>query len=210
MTSPPPVRRWLPGAVLAGSALGPLDLWGQVAAPYPLAHLFNSPAVWAAVAFAFGRWAVAAVAAAAGGVVALVVGVEAYYLADIVFRGAEPSNLVSATAAVWLVAGVVGGVVFGLAGSWSTRPGGAPAVAGLAALPAVFGAEAVHNALRVLREPADARPDDLGQFVVMLGVLALLVGKGLTWGRGHRTGLTVAVVAGASAVAVGGAVHAVL
>jgi hypothetical protein len=162
-------------AIGAGGLLGPLDLAGQVHAPYPVAHLFNSPAVWAAAAFMFGWWARELVASITGAVIVLVVGVEAYYLADVLVRGASRSNLTSSAALAWLGAGVVAGVVFGTAGSWASERSGWRAMAGRAALPSVFGSEAVYNLARIVTEPAGGRPDDLGQFAVLLLVLALLV-----------------------------------
>ena len=163
-------RAWLPVAVLAGLVLGPLDLAGQVGAPYPWAHLFNSPAIWATAAFAWGRWAHDRWAGPIGGVVLLVVAVEAYYLADVVVRDADPSNLTSATAAVWLVAAVAAGGAFGTAGHWAAATTGPRAVLGRAALPAVLGGEAVYAVARVVTEPADGRPSDLGAFAVLLAV----------------------------------------
>ena len=65
-------RRWvavLLTATVAGALLGPLDLAGQVHSPYPYANLFNSPAVWAAAAFVFGRWATGVVPAVVGAIV---------------------------------------------------------------------------------------------------------------------------------------------
>ena len=58
-------------ALVAGLLLGPLDLAGQVHSPYPYANLFNSPAVWAAAALVFGRWATNLVPAIVGAVVVL-------------------------------------------------------------------------------------------------------------------------------------------
>ncbi len=178
-TSAPGVRggrrsAWWLVAIVAGGLLGPLDLAGQVAAPYPFAHLFNSPALWAAAAIVFGWWARERLASVVGAVIVMIVGVEAYELADVVLRGANWSNLTSSTAVVWLVAGVAAGVVFGTAGWWGSGRSGWREVVGRAALPAVFGAEAVHNALRVVRDPSDARPDDLGQFATLLLVLAVI------------------------------------
>jgi hypothetical protein len=132
-------RWWWLVAVVAGLVLGPLDLWGQVNTSYPWAHLFNSPAVWAAAAFAYGRWIRELPAAAVGAVIVLVVGVEAYYLADVLIRDASRSNLTSSTAAVWLAAGVVAGLVFGTAGRCAAETSGWRAVLGRAALPAIFG-----------------------------------------------------------------------
>lgn len=168
-----PVWRWLLVAAVAGVLLGPLDLWGQVHSPYPWAHLFNSPAVWAAAAFGYGRWARDRVAAPVGATVLLVVAVEAYYLADIAFRDASRANLTSSTAMVWVFAGVVAGLVFGTTGTWAAQRDGWMAIVGRAALPAVFAAEAVRNIVRIVDEPADGRPDDLGRYTVILLVLGV-------------------------------------
>jgi hypothetical protein len=203
-------RWWWVVAVVAGLVLGPLDLWGQVNTPYPWAHLFNSPAVWAAAAFAYGRWVRTLPAAAAGAVIVLVVGVEAYYLADVLVRDASRSNLTSSTAFVWLVAGVVAGSVFGLAGSWAAETSGWRAVLGRAALPAIFGAEAVHNLLRLANEPADGRPEDLGQFAVLLALLSIAALVATTRGTDRRTALQVIAATTIAAVAAGTTVNAML
>jgi hypothetical protein len=215
--TPPPERRsvyssglrrwWWLVAVVSGLLLGPLDLWGQVNTSYPWAHLLNSPAVWATAAFAYGRWVRELPAAAVGAVVLLVVGVEAYYVADVLVRDASRSNLTSSTAFLWVVAGVVGGVVFGIAGSWATETSGWRAVLGRAELPAMFGAEALHNLIRVTNEPADGRPEDLGQFAVLLAVLSIAALVGTTRGTDRRTALQVIA---ATAAAVGAAVSSFL
>ncbi len=201
-------RWWWLVAVIAGLLLGPLDLWGQVNTPYPWAHLFNSPAVWAAAAFAYGRWVRKLPAAAVGAVIVLVVGVEAYYLADVLVRDASRSNLMSTTALVWLVAGVVAGVVFGVAGSWAPETSGWHAVLGRAALPAIFGAEAVHNLVRLANEPADGRPEDLGQFAVLLALLSVAALVATTRGTDRRTVVQVIVATAIAASVVGAAVTA--
>jgi hypothetical protein len=208
-------RWWWLVAVVAGLLLGPLDLWGQVNAPYPWAHLFNSPAVWAAAAFGYGRCVRKLPAAAVGAVIVLVVGVEAYYLTDVLVRDASRSNLTSTTASVWLVAGVAAGLVFGIAGSWAAEASGWRAVLGRAALPAVLGAEAVHSLLRLANEPADGRPEDLGQFALLLTVLSVAAVVATTRGADRRTALqvisttVVAAAAGGAAVnrMLGGAAH---
>lgn len=206
----PARRSWWLVALGAGLALGPLDLWGQVVAPYPWAHLFNSPAVWAAAAFAYGRWVRERPAAAIGAVIVLVVGVEAYYLADVLVRDASHANLTSSTASVWLVAGVVAGSVFGTAGGWAAERSGWRAVSGRAALPAVFGAEAVHNLIRRASEPAQARPDDLGQLVVLLAALGFLTLVVLLRGTDRRPAVQVVAASVLVAVAGGAAVNAAL
>lgn len=203
-------RWWWLVAVVAGLFLGPLDLWGQVNAPYPLANLFNSPSVWAAAAFAYGRWLHDRRVAPVGAVIMLVVGVEAYYLADVVVRDASRSNLTSSTAAVWLTAAVVAGSVFGVAGRWASERSGWRAVLGRASLPAVFGAEAVRNLVRLASEPADGRPDDLVQFAVLLAALAITSLVVLCLGADRRTALQVVAATAIAVVTVGAAASAVL
>lgn len=142
-------RRWvavLVTATVAGALLGPLDLAGQVHSPYPYANLFNSPAVWAAAAFVFGRWATDVVPAVVGAIVVMMVGVETYYATDVLVRGANASNLWSTVALVWLVLGVGAGVSFGATGALSARTGTWVGSAASAALPAVFVSEAAHEA----------------------------------------------------------------
>lgn len=183
--------------------LGPLDLLGQVVAPYPLAHVFNSPAVWAAAAFAWGRWVRDGRAAPIGGVLLIAVAVEAYYLADVVWRDADPSNLTSPTAVVWLAAAVAAGSTFGVAGQWAAATTGTTAVLGRAALPAIFGGEAVHAMFRVLSEPAAGRPTDLGAFAGLLAAMALATLAGLIRGLVERTAAVVVAVAAVGALVLG-------
>ena len=192
-------------ALAAGLALGPLDLLGQVVAPYPFANLFNSPAVWAAAAFAWGRFAPGRGARVGqiGGVLVLVVAVEAYYVADVLVRDADPSNPTSPTAVVWLAAAVAAGTTFGLAGRWAVAASGARAVIGRAALPAVFGGEAVYSATRVLTEPADGRPSDLGDVAALLTALALATLVVLVRGLTRRAATQVTAMATAGALALG-------
>ena len=196
-------RRWALVAVVAGLALGPLDLLGQVVAPYPWAHLFNSPAVRAAAAFFWGRWIRNGRTGPVGGMLLLVVAVEAYYLADVLVRGADPSNPISPTAVVWLMAAVAAGTTFGLAGNWAVDTTGARAVLGRAALPAVFGGEAVHTATRLATEPADGRPSDLGELAVLLTVIAVLALVALVRGLPGWTAATVTGLAAFAALVLG-------
>jgi Family of unknown function (DUF6518) len=205
-----PRRWWGLVAVVAGLVLGPVDLWGQVNAPYPWAHLFNSPSVWAAAAFAYGRWARDRPPSAAGAAIVLVVGVEAYYLADVLVRDANRANLTSTTALVWLVAGVAAGIVFGVAGSRAAERSGWRAVLGRAALPAVLGAEAVRVVVRLTTEPTDERPDDLGQFALLLSLLSLSALVTLVRDVDRRTAVQVAATTAIAALTLGGAVSAVV
>jgi hypothetical protein len=166
--------------------------------------------VWAAAAFVFGWWASERVASIAGAVIVMVVGVEAYYLADVLVRGASRSNLTSPTAFVWLIAGVGAGVVFGTAGWWATERSGWRAVTGRAALPTVFGAEAVYNFARVVTEPTDGRPDDVEQFAALLLVLAVSVLTVVVRGLPRPWTVRVIAVAVVAAVVIGVAVNQVI
>jgi Family of unknown function (DUF6518) len=203
-------RWWWLVAVAAGLLLGPLDLWGQVATPYPWANLFNSPAVWAAAAFAYARWVRTLPAALIGAVIVLTVGVEAYYLADVLVRGANQSNLTSPTAFVWLMGGVAAGVVFGVAGTWAAEPAGWRALLGRAVLPAVFSAEAVHNLFRIANEPADGRPDDLGQFAILLASLSIASLVATVRGTTRPVAARVTALTAIAAVTAGTAVSTIL
>jgi hypothetical protein len=159
-------RRWvavLVTATLAGALLGPLDLAGQVHSPYPYANLFNSPAVWAAAAFVFGRWTTDVVPAVVGAIVVMVVGVETYYATDVLVRGANTSNLWSTVALVWLVLGVGAGVSFGAAGALSARIRAWAGSAASATLPAVFVSEAAHEAIT---------SGDVGWIVLVIAIAA--------------------------------------
>jgi hypothetical protein len=181
---PPPIgpstRAAISVALIVGAAFGALDLAGQVHTPYPFAHLFNSPAVWAAAAFVYGWWVRRRPLATVGAVVLMVVAVETYYLADVIVRGAATANLWSTTAMAWFVLGVGAGLVFGSAGSLAHGSGTWTGAFARGALPAVFGAEAIHQATR-LSEPADQRPADLDQLVLLLLVLATLSATWLAW-----------------------------
>lgn len=131
-------------AVAAGAVLGAVDLVGQLSLPYPWANLANSPAVWAAAAFAVGVWVRQGQARPAlAGVLLLLIAVEGYYLAATLVLDDALANLWSPATVVWLVAGVLAGLVFGPAGAlWrSTRRW--PATIGLALLGAVFVAEGI-------------------------------------------------------------------
>jgi len=206
-----PLRRWWwLAAVAAGLVLGPLDLWGQVNTPYPWANVFNSPAVWAAAAFGYGRWVRDRPAAPIGAVIVLMVGVEAYYVTAVLVRDAGTATLTSPTALVWLVAAVGAGLVFGVAGSWAAERSGWRAVLGRSALPAVFFAEAVRQLVRFVSEPADGRPDDLGQFALVLAVLGIAALVVLVRNVDRPTAVQVVATTAAATAAVGAAMSAVL
>ena len=81
---------------------------------------------------------------------------------------------------------------------------------GRAALPAVFGAEAVRNLVRLASESADERPDDVGQFAALLAALSIIALILLVRGADRRTTVRVVAVTAVAAVAAGAAAGAIL
>lgn len=136
-------RRPLLVAAAAGAALGVGDLLLQLALPYPWADLANSSAVWAVAALLLARLLGTDVAgSAAAGIVALVVAVEAYYVAAVLLDLASTTVLLAPSSIAWLVMGVVAGAGFGTAGAWSRRGESWDAAAGIGLGVAVLLAEA--------------------------------------------------------------------
>jgi hypothetical protein len=158
-------------AALAGLLLGAVDLAGQLLLPYPWANLANSPAVWAAAAFALGSWVRAGrVRAMVAGIVLLLVAVEGYYLAATLVLGDDLANLWSPATVAWLVAGVLAGLVFGPAGSAWRGERWWPATIAVALLGAVFVAEAVRE--------FHIGNEQTGAILAVLGLaLVLLLGR---------------------------------
>ena len=196
-------------AVAVGALVGPLDLAGQVQAPYPLANLFNSPAVWAAAAYGFGIWAQSRMRAVIGAILMEVVAVISYYVADVVVRGSDSSIIFSTTALAWIVLGIGAGALFGAAGSTVDDPSRVLRAVGNGLLPGVFLAEGSHQMIRYLTTDADSRPDDLVSMAILMTVLAAAA---LIWRLRGRTsadrvptlGVTLALAA------VGGVAYALL
>ena len=65
-----------------------------------------------------------------------------------------------------------------------------------------LGAEAVHNLLRLTNEPADGRPEDLGQFAVLLALLSIAALVATTRGVDRRTALQVIAAIAVAAASV--------
>ncbi|MCD0444737.1 DUF6518 family protein [Glycomyces sp. A-F 0318] len=179
-------RRGLPVilavAVAGGVALGAVDLVAQRALPYPWANLANSSAVWAVGAFAIGAWVrTGRWRPALAGVVLLVVAVESYYLAATLIQNDDLANLWAPTSLVWMAFGVLAGVVFGTFGAWSRSAVRWRAVAGPAALGAVFLAEAALLLGRRSSMEAQYRTDGLATALItaVIGLaLPLLLARG--------------------------------
>ncbi|BCJ38822.1 hypothetical protein Athai_63250 [Actinocatenispora thailandica] len=158
-------------AALAGLLLGAVDLAGQLLLPYPWANLANSPAVWAAAAFALGAWVRGGpTRAVPAGIVLLLVAVEGYYVAATLVLGDDLANLWSPATVVWLAAAVLAGLVFGPAGAAWRADRWWPATVAVALLGAVFVAEAGRE-FRAGHVPT-------GTMLTVLGLaLVLLLGR---------------------------------
>ncbi|MCW2855728.1 MAG: hypothetical protein JWR52_1343 [Marmoricola sp.] len=115
------VGRLLIAPVVAGVALGVGDLVVMTHVAYPWANLANSSAVWAIGAFLLGAvMRTDPLRSAVAGVVMMVVAVEAYYGYAAFLNLAGVATVWSAHARMWMVAGVLAGIVFGIAGSWTS------------------------------------------------------------------------------------------
>ncbi|WBB81600.1 DUF6518 family protein [Micromonospora sp. WMMD882] len=168
-------------AVVGGVLLGAVDLVAQRELPYPWANLANSSAVWAVGAFGIGVWVGdRGWRPVLAGTLLLLVAVESYYLTAALVQGDSMTNLVSPTAALWLVFGVLAGVVFGAAGGWSRGGNRWRRVLGAALPGAVLLAEAAVLVLRSGNGGVAYRTDSLQTAAIeaVLGLLLpLLVGR---------------------------------
>ncbi|WP_229402514.1 DUF6518 family protein [Micromonospora okii] len=168
-------------AVVGGLLLGSLDFVWIKFVPYPLAELGNSTATWAIAAFFFGWWVRSGwLRAALGAAVLLVLAVPSYYLAATLIQGDDLAIVWGKTALLWMLLGVLTGLVFGVGGVWA-RAEGWRAVVGLALPAAVLLEEATRFALR-LRDPSYS--SELAWNVAIDVALALLLVALL--GRTHR------------------------
>ncbi|MFE9658356.1 DUF6518 family protein [Micromonospora sp. NPDC006431] len=135
-------------AVVGGFLLGFLDFVWIKWVPYPFAELGNSTATWAVAAFAFGYWARSGwLRSAVGAAVLLVVAVPSYYLAAALIQGDDLAVVWAPASLLWMVFGVLAGVVFGIGGDWA-RGAGWRQVLGTALPAAVFFEEAARFARR--------------------------------------------------------------
>ena len=176
--------------IVAGLALGAVDLLLQKSLPYPWANLANSSAVWAVAAFGLGFWVRSPWwRAAAAGVVLLVLAVPSYYLTATLVQNDAIANVWAPSSLLWMVFGALAGAVFGTAGAWA-RTTGWRQVVGIALPGAVLFAEGL---VAVQRDgDADYRRDNLwiGLIDLALGVLMILI-----VGRTARQRLTALAVA---------------
>ena len=168
-------RAVLATAVVAGVALGVVDLLLQASLPYPWANLANSSAVWALAAFGYGAWVRRpGVRVAVGGAVLLVVAVAAYHVAAALALDDALANLWAPTSLLWALSGVVAGVVFATFGAYARAPGWRGAVAAAGAGAVCFAEFAV--VLVRADDPASvAHRNDLVETAVITAALGLLV-----------------------------------
>lgn len=134
------VGLWVLVAVIAGigvtNGLLTLLAFGTLGAGWNT--LGNSGAIWLLVAFGVGALMPTAGLAIAGATASLVGSVVWFYMAAHYLVGMPVS---SAGIAIWLLASVAGGPVYGLAGHWWHHGIGARHVVGLALMGGVFIAE---------------------------------------------------------------------
>jgi hypothetical protein len=162
-------------AVVGGLLLGALDLLVQRTVPYPWANLANSSDVWAVGAFAIGAWVrTGRWWPALAGVLLLLVAVESYFLAAMLALHDAPQTLWAASTLLWLVFGVIAGVVFGGGGGWSRGPGRWRPAAGAALPGAVLLAEAALLIRRAMQAHGAYRAESL-QTAAIEAALAVLV-----------------------------------
>lgn len=132
-------------AVAAGLVLGVGDLVWMLHVDAGWAAIANSSAVWAAGAFVLGAvLRTDPLRAAICGVVMMSVAVESYYVYAAALDLASLATPFSAHARMWLVFGVFAGVVFGVAGSWTSGAVRWQQVVGAATGAGVLLGEALH------------------------------------------------------------------
>jgi hypothetical protein len=169
-------------AIVSGLLLGPLDLVAQRTLSYPWANLANSSAVWAIGAFGMGAWVrVGRWRPAIAGVLLLLVAVETYYVASTLAQHDDLSTLWAPSTVVWLLFGVLAGVVFGTAGGWSRGENRWRRVVGAAMPGAVLLAEAGALTYRSGNGSAAYRSDSLRTAAIEAALAIMLpfvIGRG--------------------------------
>lgn len=155
-----------------GILLGVLDFLWIKSVPYPFAELGNSTATWAVAAFAFGYWVRSGrLRPALGAAVLLVVAVPSYYLAATLVQGDALAVLWQPSSLLWMLFGVLAGVVFGIGGTWARRTGWRRII-GIALPAAVF----LQEAARFARHANDPNyPPGSGWNVAIDVALAVLI-----------------------------------
>ena len=162
-------------APVGGFLLGFLDFVWIKFVPHPLGELGNSLAVWAVAAFFFtyaARWSwVRGIAAA---IVLLVVAVPSYYLAAALIQHDSFASMYGSTTYLWMLFGVIAGLVFGGAGVAARTPGRWQTPA-LAVPAAVMFAEAAILARRIGTASYGTEPLWPSLIEVALGALIIVL-----------------------------------
>jgi hypothetical protein len=166
-----PLARHLAFAAFVGLGTGALTQVGQGVLPDGWRVVANSITPWLAVAFLVGSRAPsrALAPAAVGGVVTLLGALVGYYGLVALRYGYGPS--LSGAVLLWLVAAVVGGPVFGVAGAWWRGPHAWRRAVGPALLGAAAIAEGVY--LSGIETVASATPG----FIVVGLALPVVLGR---------------------------------
>jgi hypothetical protein len=106
-------------ATLTGFALGIGDLWAKAHLAPGMSGAINSCAGWAGAAMVLGFVLRTHPAhAALGGMVMMLVAVEAYYVFGTGLLTPDPSAWDSLSAQYWAIIGVPTGLLFGVLGAW--------------------------------------------------------------------------------------------
>jgi hypothetical protein len=143
---------------VVGLAVGVLTLVGQGVVPGDWNHLVNSGAVWLLFAFFAGSLVRSPGWAACAGLETLAGTLVGYYLARFVAYDMSPAR---GTLLFWVVLALVGGPIFGLAGSWWCDRHRLKQAAGAALLGGVFlaeGADILINMQRMRVSPCTNWP----------------------------------------------------
>lgn len=171
------VGRLLIAPVAAGLGLGIGDLIVMTDVSYPWADLANSSAVWAIGAFGLGAvMRTDPARSAVAGIVMMVVAVEAYYGYAAFLGLGGVATVWSEHARMWMVFGVLAGVVFGVAGSWTSGQIWWQRVVGAAAGAGVLLGEAVHTFAHLDRVYGTFHIQiaQTAAFMAVLGVVVLI------------------------------------
>ena len=174
------LKPWQTGTLVGvvGLAVGVLTLVGQGVVPGDWNHLVNSGAVWLLFAFFAGSLVRSPGWAACAGLETLAGTLVGYYLARFVAYDMSPAR---GTLLFWVVLALVGGPIFGLAGSWWCDRHRLKQAAGAALLGGVFLAEGADILINIQRMRV------AGWVSIGFGVvLPLLLGRSL---RGRLFGL---------------------
>jgi hypothetical protein len=202
-------RRAFVIAVVVGLALGFLSAWFDslpVDTPLKvLASMANAVGPWLIAAYFVGSRFGDPRNGAIGGLVALTIGVTAYYIGLLAFYGPVLNEVAIAAGALWVVAAAVVGPLYGAAGSAWAAGEGRWRVTAVALLSGGLLAEAAYRAITVEAWTGVDLSRSAIQVAIVDLVLAILVPLALLerarWARGFGLSLAIGLV-GAAGLAV--------